>query len=58
MEISYNFREAHEFITGNKFKSIAESERLDFICVRENGIRTGIELMSVRRGIRTTKYFY
>jgi len=42
--------EAYEGVTGEVIEAIEMSERPDFICVREDGARVGVELAKVRRG--------
>lgn len=44
------FLEAYEKVTGETLEVLEATERPDFICMRETGIRVGIELVKVRRG--------
>jgi hypothetical protein len=44
------FLEAYEGVTGQSIEVIEISERPDFICVRKDGCRVGVELGKVRRG--------
>lgn len=44
------FLEAYEQVTGESLTVLANSERPDFICERQNGNKVGIELVKVRRG--------
>jgi hypothetical protein len=44
------FSEAYESVTGEPIEVIEVSERPDFICVRRDGCKVGVELAKVRRG--------
>ena len=44
------FLEAYEDLTGESIEVIEISEKPDFICVRDDGRKVGIELVKVRRG--------
>jgi len=56
------FLEAYEEITGQVLAAVEKSERPDFICCKQNGIKVGIELVQVRRGhpnrVFIDKYIY
>ena len=44
------FLEAYENITGETLEVIEVTERPDFICIRNDGSKVGVELVKVRRG--------
>ena len=44
------FLEAYESITGESFERVEKSERPDFLCIRQDGSKVGIELSRIRRG--------
>lgn len=44
------FLEAYESLTGESIEVLEESERPDFICLRKDGCKVGIELVKVTRG--------
>ena len=49
-ESLHYFLDAYEGVTGETLDVLEGTERPDFICVRETGIRVGVELVKVRRG--------
>jgi hypothetical protein len=43
------FLEAYERVTGEMLEVLEAIERPDFVCMRETGIKVGVELVNVRR---------